>query len=123
MFVRKKNVERETWDGFRFGVEGAKDAFGFDQTYPIDDFDKIAPELMRGCERLYYKMFRNKHFDKLFSQAVTDMYGWRPKFGLGTPPIEDAYTLVGELRIRKTEEELIEYVETPGGSRGFTAFG
>src|SRR5262245_1291651 len=28
LFVRKKNVERETWDGFRFGLEGAKEIFG-----------------------------------------------------------------------------------------------
>ena len=105
MFVRTKNVERETWDCFRFGVEGAKDAFGFDQTYAIEDFNKIAPELMRGCERLYYKMFRNKAFDERFAQAVTDISGWRPKFGLGTPPIEDAYALIGESRIRKTAEE------------------
>ena len=33
MFVRKKDVARETWDGFRFGVDGAKDTFKLDQTY------------------------------------------------------------------------------------------
>src|SRR6185503_13272628 len=37
MFVRPKNVERETWDGFRFGVDGAREVFGFDQTYTYQD--------------------------------------------------------------------------------------
>src|SRR3954463_7010800 len=56
MFVRAKNQERETWDGFRFGTEGAKEVFGYDQTFPISDFEKVAPELLRGCERIYYSM-------------------------------------------------------------------
>ena len=106
MFVRKKNVERETWDGFRFGVDGAKTAFGFDQTYAIEDFDKLAPDLLRGCERVFYSMFRNKEFDERFGQALMSINGWRPKFGLGLPPIEDAHAVISELRIYKNEDEV-----------------
>lgn len=105
MFVRQKNIERETWDGFRFGLEGAKEAFGFDQTYDIHDFEKVAPELLKGCDRVFYSLFRNKEFDERFGRAMIDMYGWRPRYGLGLPPIEDAQSMLGELRIRKTEEE------------------
>lgn len=106
MFVRTKNPLRETWDGFRFGVEGAKEVFGFDQTFPISEFDQKAPELLRGCERIYYSLFRNKEFDPRFGEAMINVYGWRPKFGLGLPPIEDAHSVIGELRIRKTDEEI-----------------
>lgn len=106
MFVRAKNPERETWDGFRFGLDGARDAFGFDQTYNISDFERIAPELLRGCERVYYSLFRNTEFDRRFSAALMAVSGWRPKYGLGLPPIEDAQALIGELRIRKTDEEI-----------------
>lgn len=105
MFVRKKNVERETWDGFRFGLEGAKDHFGFDKTYAIEDFENLAPDLLRGCERVYHSMFRNKEFDEIFGRVMIALHGWRPKYGLGLPPIEDAYGAISELRIRKTEEE------------------
>ena len=31
MFVRQKNVERETWDGFRFGPAGTKKEFLIDE--------------------------------------------------------------------------------------------
>lgn len=106
MFVREKNVERETWDGFRFGVSGAKDVFGFDQTYDIKDFEKIAPELLRSVERVYYTMFRNPEFDETFGRVMMDSIGgWRPRYGMGLPPIEDAYSLISELRIKKTDEE------------------
>lgn len=109
MFVRPKNIERETWDGFRFGIEGAKEAFGFDQTYDWHDFESKAPELLRGSERVYYSLFRNKEFDDIFGRVMIALHGWRPKQGLGLPPIEDSMPLIGELRIRKSEEE-IEYM-------------
>ena len=106
MFVREKNIERETWDGFRFGLVGAKQVFGFDQTYNIHDFEKHAPELLKGCERVFYTMFRNKNFDDILGRAMLAVNGgWRARYGLGLASIEDAYTLIGELRIRKTDEE------------------
>jgi len=106
LFVRQKNVERETWDGFRFGLQGARDVFGVDQTYAIEDFEKLAPDLLRGCGRVFYTMFRNREFDERFGRAMMGISGWRPRFGLGLPPIEDASAVVGELRILKTQEEV-----------------
>lgn len=106
MFVRKKNIERETWDGFRFGVEGAKEVFGFDQTYAWEDFERLAPDLLRNSERVYYTMFRNKAFDEILGRVMINISGWRPKLGQGLPPIEDAMPLLGELRMRKSEEEI-----------------
>ena len=105
VFVRPKNVERETWDGFRFGIEGAKEVFGFDQTHSIHEIEALAPDLLRGCERVYYTMFRNRAFDEKFGRIMMGMNGWRAKFGVGLPPVEDAHSVIGELRIRKTEEE------------------
>lgn len=106
LFVREKNVERETWDGFRFGVDGAREAFAMDQTYPISEMKKMLPGLLRGCDRVYYPLFRNKEFDEIMGEALIGIYGWRPRYGLGLPPIEDAYSLVGEMRIRKSDEEI-----------------
>ena len=106
MFVRPKNIERETWDGFRFGLEGAKEVFGYDQTYDWHDFEKLAPELLRGSERVYYTMFRNKEFDEKFGKVMMAINGWRAKLGLGLSPIEDSMPLLGEMRIRKAEDEV-----------------
>jgi Xaa-Pro aminopeptidase len=105
MFVRQKNVERETWDGFRFGTDGARDVFHFDKTYPIEDFEKVAPELLRECDKVYYSLFRNKHFDEIFGRVMIAISGWRPRYGKGLPALEDAAAVVGEMRIRKSDEE------------------
>src|SRR5258705_4691866 len=36
VFVRKRDRERETWDGPRAGVEGAKDLLAADAAFPIE---------------------------------------------------------------------------------------
>ena len=33
ILCRDKNEEREVWDGFRYGPDAARDAFGFDEAY------------------------------------------------------------------------------------------
>ena len=56
MFVRKRDRERETWDGYRAGVEGAKAEFGADEAFLIDDLDAKLPELLEGRDRLHYTL-------------------------------------------------------------------
>src|SRR5690606_3530952 len=36
LFVRRRDREREIWDGYRAGVEGAVSHFGVDEALPID---------------------------------------------------------------------------------------
>ena len=51
LFCREKNAERETWEGFRFGPDAARDAFGFDAALPIDALDEEMPRLHRRQAR------------------------------------------------------------------------
>ena len=37
LFCRQKNPELEKWDGFMWGPEAAKDSFGFDEAYDINN--------------------------------------------------------------------------------------
>jgi Xaa-Pro aminopeptidase len=106
MFVRPKNAERETWDGFRYGLEGAKQEFGFDAVFSIDDFEKEAPKLLKDCQKVYYSLYRNPAFDKRFGEVLSSVKMLHPRAGLGYLTVEDAYGLLGEMRIRKTEEEI-----------------
>jgi Xaa-Pro aminopeptidase len=56
LFVRKRNREREVWDGARAGVEGAKADFGADEAFAIDELDAKLPEMLEGCDRLFYAL-------------------------------------------------------------------
>ena len=46
LFCRDKNMEREVWDGFRYGAESAKTEFGFDEAYTIDQLNEVMPKLL-----------------------------------------------------------------------------
>src|SRR5690606_4527271 len=37
LFCRSKNLEREIWDGYRFGPEAAADRFEFDEALCVDE--------------------------------------------------------------------------------------
>jgi Xaa-Pro aminopeptidase len=64
LFVRKRNPERETWDGKRAGPEGARRDYGASDAFPIDDIDDILPGLMEPCRRVYYTMGQHADFDR-----------------------------------------------------------
>ena len=63
LFCRERDPEREGWDGARAGQEGAVEAFGMDDAYPIDDLDEILPGLLEGRSRVYYHFGRDADFD------------------------------------------------------------
>ena len=56
LFCREKNLEREIWDGFRYGPELAQTAFGFDAAHPIERMDEVVPDLLADSPALFYAL-------------------------------------------------------------------
>ena len=106
MFVREKNIERETWDGFRFGPEGAKKEFGIDEVFSIADFSTKAVELLKGFDEVYYRLFKNKHADELLKNLLLDLKRVYGRSGYGLLTIKDADTFLGEFRLKKNQDDL-----------------
>src|SRR5881392_503133 len=52
LFVRPRDKEKETWTGRRAGVEGAKEKFGADAAYPVEEFQEKLTELLDGARQL-----------------------------------------------------------------------
>lgn len=106
MFVRRKNPERETWDGFRFGPEGTESNFGIEKVFPIDEFEKVAVDLLKGVDQLYYRFNKNLEVDQQVHKIVETVSKSQGRTGFGILPILDADELVGEMRVFKSEEDL-----------------
>lgn len=106
MFVRQKNVERETWDGFRFGPEGTKKEFAIDAVYPIEEFQKQSVELLKGFEEVYYRQYKNKDADLLVEKVLLDLKRAYGRSGYGLLSVKDADTFLGEHRLRKDEDDI-----------------
>jgi Xaa-Pro aminopeptidase len=106
LFCRERHPEREAWDGPRAGPEGAVEAFGFDDAYPIDDLDDILPGLLEGRSRVYYHFGRDAEFD-------LKLIGWvnrvRSQVRHGAQPPHEFLELghlLHELRLFKSPAEL-----------------
>lgn len=106
MFVRRKNPERETWDGFRYGPADAQTTFKMDQVYPIDEFEERAVELLKGFDGIYFRLRKNKEMDEQVLNVVETLKRSQGRTGLGLVSLHDADDLLGEMRLFKGEEEL-----------------
>jgi Xaa-Pro aminopeptidase len=73
LFVRPRDPERETWDGPRAGVDGARVEFGADQSFPFAEFDAKLPELLRGTPRLFYGLGHEAEADGRVLRAIASL--------------------------------------------------
>src|SRR6188508_264526 len=106
MFCRDRDPERELWDGYRAGPEGACDDYDADDAFPVDDLDEILPGLLEGRERVYYAMGRDSEFDRHVMEWVNTI---RNKVRSGAmPPGEflDLNHFLHELRLFKSAQEI-----------------
>ncbi len=106
MFVRRKDAERETWDGFRYGPEGVEKEFKIDKCYPIDEMEKVLPQLLKEVDGIYYRLLKNKEADEKVLACLDRLRVSQGRTGYGLLPIHDADTLLGEMRLIKSEYEL-----------------
>lgn len=111
MFVRRRDPERETWDGFRYGPEGCEREFKIDNCYPIDELEKVAPALLKEVDRVYYRLRKNSEFDERLQAVLDSVKQMQGRTGAGLLPIYDADTLIGEKRLVKSEYELTQLRE------------
>src|SRR5690554_1083875 len=63
LFCKERNPEKELWDGFLVGPEGAIERYGLDDAFPIGDIDDILPGMIEGRSRVYYPLGKDPVFD------------------------------------------------------------
>ena len=86
LFVQPKDPEKETWTGYRWGVEGAKERFGADEAYPIAELDEKLSQYLEKADRIYYHFGRDRAFnDRIIShwQKLLATYGKRGTVPMG----------------------------------------
>jgi Xaa-Pro aminopeptidase len=106
LFLRKKSIERETWDGFRFGPEAAQTEFRMDKTYPIEEFETLAPQLLKGVDSLYYRFYKNPEVDVKIENVLQTLRLNQGRTGYGLLSVHDSDTFLGEFRVKKGESDL-----------------
>jgi len=106
LFCRDKDLEREIWDGFRYGPEAAREAFGFDEAYSIALLDELAPKLLADQPVLFYGIGVDSHWDERIV-AWLNRVREQARSGIAAPSeIRDVRVLLDEMRLIKRPEEL-----------------
>ena len=106
LFCRDKDMEREIWDGFRYGPAGALDEFGFDEAYSINQLDEIAPKLLANQPKLFYSLGADASWDTRITGWLNQLRA-QGRTGISAPDeIADIRKLVDELRLYKSAYEI-----------------
>jgi Xaa-Pro aminopeptidase len=106
LFCRDRDPERETWDGYRAGPEGAVRDFGADDAFPIGDIDDILPGMLEHTERVYYTMGLSAEFDQRLLGWVNQLRA-AAKNGVTTPTEFVALDhLLHDMRLFKSRSEV-----------------
>jgi Xaa-Pro aminopeptidase len=106
LFCRERNLDKEIWDGYRAGQEGAVGKYGADDSYPFSDLNDILPGLLEGKEKVFYTMGNVPSFDHR-------MVGWlnhlrnASRQGMHSPSeIVELDHVLNELRLFKSSAEI-----------------
>ncbi len=104
LFCREKNLEREIWDGYRYGPEAAREKFGFDAAYAIDKLDEELPRLLANAPAIFYALG-----SKLESRVQNWLKAVRAlvRAGVTAPAtVHDVNVLLNEMRLVKDAHEI-----------------
>jgi len=106
LFCREKNLEREIWDGFRYGPEAARQAFGFDAAFAIGALDTELPKLMADAPALFYALGSDSKLDAQMQRWLQSVRS-QARAGI-TPPAtaHDVNVLLDEMRLTKDAVEI-----------------
>ena len=108
LFVRPRAPEQEVWTGKRAGVEGAKERFGADEAYPIEEFDEKISEYIGTSGQLYYGFGADDAFNQKIIELLKGYRRYRLREGTGPTTLIDPTDLLAEMRLIKDEGELAQ---------------
>jgi Xaa-Pro aminopeptidase len=106
LFVQPKNPDQETWTGYRYGVEGAKEIFGADIAYSIAELAEKLPQYLEKADRLYYHLGRDHAFNTTILTHWQKLIATFPRRGTGPTALEDTNFILHPLRSIKSESEI-----------------
>jgi Xaa-Pro aminopeptidase len=106
LFCREKHPERELWEGFRYGPDGARKTFGFDDAQPFAALDEALPKLMANQPALFYAPGLDPAWDVRILRWLNEVRA-HARTGVTAPvEIRDLRVALDEMRLVKDAHEV-----------------
>lgn len=106
LFCRDKNIEREIWDGYRYGPAAAQQVFGFDAAFSNDALNTELPNLLGDAHNLFHTQGFDAKLDAQLQQW-SDAVRAKSRSGITVPATTiDLRAVISELRVFKDQDEI-----------------
>jgi Xaa-Pro aminopeptidase len=106
LFCRDKDLEKEIWDGFRFGPDGAREAFGFEEAHTFKDFEAKLPELLADQPALWYSLGHDSVWDARITAALNAVRAQTRNGKRPPAAIHDVRAVLDRMRLLKDAHEI-----------------
>jgi Xaa-Pro aminopeptidase len=106
LFVQPKDPEKETWTGYRYGVDAAKEIYGADEAYPIAELNEKLPQYLINADRIYYHMGDDANFNQTIISHWQQLMRGYQKRGRVPLAIEDTRPIIFPMRLVKSPGEI-----------------
>jgi Xaa-Pro aminopeptidase len=106
LFCRDKNVEREIWDGFRYGPDAAREIFGFDEAHSIGTLPAKLADLTCDRPALFTPLGLYPRWDETITATLNEVRT-RVRTGVAVPEsVVDVRAPLAAMRLYKDAHEL-----------------
>ena len=105
LFCRDKDMEREIWDGFRYGPEAVPAEFGISKALSIAELDVELPKLMANQAKLFFSLGADAAWDARVTGWLNTVKNMA-RTGVSAPEsIVDVRQLIDQQRLIKSPFE------------------
>jgi Xaa-Pro aminopeptidase len=106
LFCRERDPGQEIWDGYRYGPEGAKETFGFDEAHSIKLLDEKLAELIADQPALWHSLGFDADGDSRIGKALNAVRA-QSRAGKRAPTVvHDLRAVIDEMRLIKDGHEI-----------------
>ncbi len=107
LFTRPRDPKQETWTGRRYGPEGAREIFGADEAFPLNELDSVMPRILSNVDRLFFAFGKEEAWDRRITGWINQVRIKGRRGAVSAPTrLVDAAVVVHEQRIRKEAAEI-----------------
>lgn len=106
LFCRDRDPDKEIWDGYRYGPEGAQEKFGFDEAHSIATLDEKLPGLIANQPSLWHSLGFEPEWDARIGRALNAVRA-QSRAGKRAPTsVHDLRAALDEMRLVKDGHEI-----------------
>ncbi len=106
LFCREKDLEREIWDGFRYGPAAAQAHFGFDVAFSIESLATEIPNLLADAANLFHSSGVDQKLDAQLQCWLNEVHA-KSRSGVHAPDQTiNLRGLIDEMRLFKDSSEI-----------------